>query len=128
MHYEDKASKLALEMGALARVTWQNDWAEGEETSVAVATGQWIKALTVAVCIMKAVPWVDMPVPGADPRGWVWLTFSNGAREGLALEIRPDSYRWVQNALGDKKYYQSESLNAVVEGMRATFSRPLVLL
>lgn len=118
---------LARELGALATVTREHAWADGDQNCKVIGMSEYIKALTVAIILAKENPHLDLPIPGADPEGFVWLTYMDGATRGLALELRKDKYRWTQNSMGDKRTFESESLNDVAEAVRTVFPKALCL-
>ena len=122
-----RASRLAQEMGALCQVTSQHAWCEDDPQCKVIPVSEYIKALTISVILMKENPRLDPPVPGADPEGFLWLTFLDGETRGLALELRPGKYRWTQSAWGDKRTFESSSLNDVVEAMHAVFPQAAIL-
>lgn len=122
-----RISKLAQEMGTLATVTRQHAWAEDDQSCKIVGTGDYVKALTVAIILAKENPRLEMPIPGADPAGYVWLTYLDGDSRGIALEILPSKYRWTQSNLGDKRTFESDSLNDVAEAFRTVFPQAAIL-
>ncbi len=121
-----RVAPLARELGSLHEATRQHDWCEGHEAKVIPIT-EYVKALTVAIILAKENPRLDMPIPGADPEGFLWLTYLDGPSRGLALELRPGKYRWTQSNLGDKRTFESDSLDDVAEAMRAVFPLPAIL-
>lgn len=119
---------LAQELSVLSTVTSQYAWADDDQKCKIIPVSEYVKALTVAIVIAKEQPHLSPPVPGADPEGFLWLTYQQGDTRGLALEIRKDCYRWTQSAYGDKRRFESTRLEDVVEAMRSVFLRPEVIL
>ncbi len=122
-----RAARLAQEMGSLCQVTSQHAWAEGDQNCKVVPVSEYVKALTIAIILSKENPRLEMPIPGADPDGFVWLTYIDGETRGLALELRPGKYRWTQSNMGDKRTFESNSLNDVAEAMRTVFPQAAIL-
>jgi hypothetical protein len=122
-----RVAPLAREMGSLAVVTRQHAWADDDQNCKIIPTSEYVKALTVAIILAKENPRLDMPTPGADPDGFVWLTYVDGPSRGLALELRPGKYRWTQSNMGDKRTFESDSLDDVAAAMRAVFPQSAIL-
>ncbi len=114
-------SPLARELASLSQVTMQHAWADDDQNCKTIGISEYVKALTVAIILAKEHPRLGLPIPGADPEGFLWLTYLDGPTRGLALELRPAKYRWTQNALGDKRTFESAHLTDVAEAMRAVF-------
>lgn len=119
-----RAGTLAGEMGCLAKVTSQHAWCEDDQSCKVVPISEYVKALSVAIILAKVNPRLDMPVPGADPAGYVWLTYVESESQGLALELLPGKYRWTQTNMGMKQTFESQSLDDVAEAMRTVFPKP----
>lgn len=122
-----RVAPLARELGALSTVTRQHAWADDKQDCKIIPVTDYVKALTVAIILAKENPRLDMPTPGADPDGFLWLTYVDGESRGLALELRPGKYRWTQSNLGDKRTFESDSLDDVAEAMRAVFPQAAIL-
>lgn len=88
-----------------------------------IPINEWMRALLVAAQLTESSPQVALPVPGADPEGFVWLTWMHGHNRGIALELRKGKYRWTQRSGETKRTIESDSLNDVAESMRAVFLR-----
>ncbi len=122
-----RVSPLARELGTLATLTRQHAWCEDRQDSKVIPITSYVKALTVAIILAKENPRLDMPIPGADPAGFLWLTYLDGESRGMALELHEDKYRWTQSNLGDKRTFESSSLDDVAEAMRAVFPQAAIL-
>lgn len=109
------------ELALLRGVTSQYGWCEDDPKCKIIDTDRYVHALTVAIILAKCNPRLDLPVPGADPEGFLWLTYTDGPDRGLALELCPGKYRWTQSNMGDKRTFESTSLNDVAEAMRTVF-------
>lgn len=84
----------------------------------------WMKAVLIAHKLCEAHPHIDRPALGADPEGFVCLTWIDGPH-GLALQLRGDrDFQWTQRDGNGKKTIRSDSLHDVAEAMRAVFRRP----
>ncbi len=118
-----RVAPLARELGSLSMVTRQHAWCEDNQDCEIIPTSEYVKALTVAIILAKENPRLDMPIPGADPKGFLWLTYVDGPSRGLALELHPGLYKWTQSCMGDKRTFQSDSLDDVAEAMRTVFPR-----
>ena len=88
-----------------------------------IPLNEWMRALLIAGQLSEASPQAGMPVPGADPEGFVWLTWTQGDCRGIALELRKGKYRWTQRSGEAKQTIESDSLNDVAESMRTVFLR-----
>lgn len=88
-----------------------------------IGMAQWGAAIVTAGMIAEQVPQAGMPTPGADPLGFVWLTweFKNGAR--LELELHADllaqRYEWTNVRDGMPARHSSNELREVVEALRS---------
>ncbi len=122
-----RVGPLARELAQLSNVTRNHLWADGQECTV-IGLSEYVRALTVAIILAKENPRLDMPIPGADPSGYLWLTYLDGDNRGIALELLPGKYKWTQSNLGDKRTFESESLNDVAEAFRAVFPQAAILL
>lgn len=87
---------LATDILALSRATGGFGWDRDPNEFVAdptdlgakpIAKNEWLKALEVGIALTKSSPGLNRPVPGADPDGFVWLTWERGDnRFALALK------------------------------------------
>ncbi len=122
-----RVGPFARELGSLSTVTRQHAWADDDQNCKIIPTSDYIRALTVAIILARENPRLDMPIPGADPEGFIWLTYIDGPSRGMALELHPGLYKWTQSNLGDKRTFQSTSLDDVAEAMRAVFPQAAIL-
>ena len=128
MNLDNNINSLARQLAALRQVTSQHAWCEDDQNCKVIPISHYIKALGVAIVLAKENPRLPMPVPGADPKGFVWLTWTDGDSRGLALELHDRKYRWTQSAMGDKRTFESDSLNDVAEAIRAVFPQSMIIL
>lgn len=121
-----RAFSFAQELGALAEIASQYGWCEEDRHSKPIGRSEFVRALGIAILLAKEHPRLDWPVPGIHPGGYVCLAYiKEDQTAGLALDLIAGGggYRWVQNYLGDKRAFQSDSLNDVCEAMRTVFPR-----
>lgn len=128
----EKMTALAKDVESLALATGGVGWDRDTEDTVAnpsdlgglpIPRDQWGRALLIAGELTRANPSLDPPVPGADPEGFVWLTWTQGDKRGLALELRRGQFKWTQRDENGKKTITSDSLDDVAESMRTVFRR-----
>jgi hypothetical protein len=124
-----KIRGLSADVQKLASATGAIGWDREPEELIADPTdlgakpipkSEWMQALVIATELAQMNPLLDAPVPGADPDGFVWLTWAQGNR-GLALEVRKGAYKWTQRDSAGKKTITSDSLQDVAESMRTVF-------
>lgn len=120
-------NRFANELAQLHSVSSQFGWCEGDPKSKVISIQSYVKALSVAIILAKENPRLGLPVPGIDPRGFIWLTYWDGDSRGLALELHDGKYRWTQSNYGNKRSFESTSLNDVAEAMRAVFPQAACL-
>ncbi len=131
MNVSQKIAALVKDVDQLASVTGALGWdRSGEELIVnpsdlgakPIPRDQWARAVVVAGMIAEKLPYLDPPVPGADPEGFVWLTWTQGDKRGLALEIRRNQYKWTQRSSESKRTIVSDSLDDVLASARTVFT------
>jgi hypothetical protein len=106
---------------ATASIGWDRDPSEliADPTDLGakpIPKDAWQRAFVVALAMSKIAN--IAPVPGADPEGFVWLTWTRGSR-GLALELRPGKYKWTQRDGAGKRTVESDSLDDVGQALRS---------
>lgn len=134
MNLDRKIQQFAMDIAKLTRVTSAVGWDKDDSQIIFDPTDvggrpiyrdKWVRALAVGIGLAKAFPWLDAPVPGADPKGFCWLSWYQGDNRGLALEVHDGLYRWTQrDPIGGKKTIESDSLDDVAEAMRSVFVVP----
>lgn len=136
-HKMIELSRIFREMAKATRLTgWASDVGKDESSLVGadltrpsdiagrqIDAATWAKAFFTAMALAKVCPRLDVPEVGANPDGFVTLTWVDGGNRILDLQLRPDGYRWCQQGPTDKRTIQSDSLQDVAESMRATFDR-----
>jgi hypothetical protein len=129
------ASRFGVEPRAgLAGITSRALWDEFSVIPSAKAIGQaqWVGAMGFAREIDALVPGLPAPVPGADPDGFIWLTWHAHDGREFALELHASlveaPYRWTVTRDGMKRKGDTgplpdreDAMRAVVENLRATF-------
>lgn len=118
------------EKPGLADVTsapkWDRDF-EKEPKAKAIGLQQWKEAFALALQIDELVPGLPPPVPGADPLGFLWLTYRTKDEREFALELHADltksAYRWTAMVGGTRQRHETSSTNLrpMIESLRATF-------
>jgi len=125
---------LHADMTTLAMVTGSPGWEQGDNplvllraskgTARAIGAQQWTEALMVAVILDREVSALPVPVPEADPAGFIWLRWTAGARS-LALRIRSSlteaTYAWDRTDFGTRSTWQANSLRDLAEALRGLF-------
>lgn len=126
-------AKLGLDFLELSRATGAFGWNRDDQELTLVDPSQlakpipkdvWNRAFVITLGLHRDLPsHVPLPIPGADPEGFVWLTWkSPDERRGLALELRDGLFKWTHSAPHlEKKTIQSDSLNDVTEALRTVF-------
>lgn len=121
MKWEDAVS-LFSEMELLMAVTSDIQW-DGERARP-IGQRQWNDAWKCAALIDRAVSHLPKPIPGADPEGFVWLTYETGGRR-LALELHASlleaPFRWTTIRDGMPMTFSSHNAKDVIESIRAVF-------
>jgi hypothetical protein len=129
-----KFEQLKADIGEMSLATASLGWDQSAEALVADPTNlgakpipkaEWMRAFVIAVGLSRVAPYLDPPVPGADPEGFVWLTWTQDDCRGLALELHRGFYKWTQRDGEQKRTHQSESLDDVGEAIQSVFRRPL---
>ncbi len=121
----------AKEMPGLMAITADPKWDEFEPTPRARPIGQvaWRELFGLAEFLDGAVSDLPAPTPGADPDGFVWLTYRTTDGRELALEQHPDltksEYRWTQVVDGMPRRFECRNTNMrpLIESLRATFGQ-----
>lgn len=108
----------------LAQVTSSPKW--DNENAKAIGVQQWVEVWALAQIIHRTVD-LPKPTPGADPKGFMWLTWEKDGRK-FALEIHPGllvrhMYEWTTTDMGIPTRHKSVSLRGVVEGLRSLFGK-----
>jgi hypothetical protein len=113
---------LGLQISRLYVLTSQPRW-DGER-ALPLGKAQWKGAFERAQEIDRIVPGLPRPVVGADPAGFVWLTYRAGSRE-LALELRQslveEPFVWTTRRDGMAVTHAASDLRELAESLRATF-------
>jgi hypothetical protein len=94
-----------------------------------IPRAEWNRALVVAILVAQQFPHLDRPTPGADPAGFVWLTWRRGSdRFALQCHATGPRYAWEQATSSSRRTFTSQRLEDVFEGLRAVFPRALSLV
>ncbi len=103
---------------------WEdNDAKKTVPGAAPIAMAQWGSAILVAAIVTDAVHAAPWPIPGVDPKGFIWLTwrFQNGAE--LALELHANllsqTYSWTNMRDGMPSKHVSSNLHDVIDALRS---------
>jgi hypothetical protein len=128
-------SMLHAEMGKLADKTSRPGWDRDVDVLDSATPGQvgalpigvrlWSEALMLAIAVSMETPGLPVPVPGADPKGFIWLTWSQDTTD-LALQLQQGllarySYVWDTTLWGVRSRHESVRLKDVMEALQAAF-------
>jgi hypothetical protein len=109
---------MAMLMGATSTAKWD------DASAKAIGQAQWDGVWKLAIEIDNHVRSLPVPTPGADPLGFIWLTYAAGERK-FELELHADltrkPYRWTITKDGMKSSHQSDKKHELLEALRATF-------
>lgn len=126
-------------MITLAALTSKPNW-EGDEDEFgrsqtgkakAIGIAQWRDAFRVAREVGIALPHLSAPIPVSDPNGFVGLLWGN---DSTWLQVRINAavdgsrITWTVRRDGMDTSHAANSLRPLVESLRATFPRPLVVV
>jgi hypothetical protein len=119
---------LAEDIKVLSSVTKAIGWDKTGEDIVAnpqdtgakpIAPGEWQEAMKVALKLGVAVAGLPRPTPGADPEGFVWLTYEMGEHRRVAVQLRADRLVWtMKDALGDRTH-EKRFVSSIIETRNA---------
>lgn len=133
MNFSESMCGLAADIANLASVTGGFGWDRGPDSLFAdpkdlgakpIPKNDWLRAMDVAVMLGRANAYLPRPTPGADPEGFVWLTWSLAGRK-FALELRKDAFVWSrEDELGNVRRHTSSRLEDVGEALRTAIPRP----
>lgn len=132
---EDReAASLLRAVCELAVVTQSQDWEGGEEGTLdptkmakAIVPARWGAAFEVARYLQDRFDHLPLPSPGADPKGFCWLTWEQGPKK-FELALESETYRWVAQTSEKRSEHASPRMHDVVQSLRATFPPPSVAL
>ena len=93
-------------------------------TALPIGAAAWNEAIALAAIVDRTVRGLPPPELGADPLGFVWLTWEAGTHR-YALAIRRSligaRFSWtIRNELGEVTY-DGSTVRALCESLRATF-------
>jgi len=102
----------------------------------AIGKQQWQDAFELAVKLDEVVPWLPVPVIGANPLGHITLTYATKDERVLDLELHADltkaPYRWTMTVDGNRRADSCglatgqkgavvPNIRPLIESLRATF-------
>ena len=120
--------QIFAEMGELAGATVDAKW-DGKAAR-AIGVAQWKDALRVALTIQEECSWLPVVNAGANPEGFVTLTWTD---EGRLIDVKVNPsllgprLTWTARRDGVDGTHSSDKLRALLESIRATFPKPLVI-
>lgn len=132
MNFSESMCSLAADIANLAKVTGGFGWDRGEDALFAnpsdlgakpIPKNEWLEAMRVAIDLTRAAPHAGKPTPGADPEGFVWLTWEKSGTR-FALGITKGGYKWERrDGLGIRSEV-SPTIADAAAAMRAAFTKP----
>jgi hypothetical protein len=107
----------------LAQITCTPKWDDARAAAIGVQ--QWIDVFSLALVLDRALPGLPKPEAGADPGGFMWLTWRTKSAE-FALQIHPGllvrfMYQWTVTRFGVPNDHRSATLTGVAESLKTTF-------
>lgn len=124
---QTKAIDFVQQVNVLASIMSEPEWGDMKVPAAkAIGIAQWRSAIAVAGIVVRECPEAGWPVPGADPDGFIWLTWSSALRTSqVQLEIHHGAHRepyaWSQLRFGNKTEHASKAIRDLIESVRATF-------
>lgn len=115
--------QLHADMAALYVSTQEPKWDGASAKPIGMRN--WNEALVSAVFVDENVHGLPVPTPGADPGGFVWLTWATESRRfalSLTTSLVDKKYRWTRTVYGIESSYEADSWRDVIESMRSTFA------
>ena len=78
-----------------------------------IGRAQWLTVIGIAGMVAKEVDWIGWPIPGADPRGFTWLTWANhDESRRVAVQVHASkakkTYAWERLLDGTKSYVEAD--------------------
>lgn len=124
---EEFGAKLRNECGAMylktKHVGWpREDGAHEVQDAEPISKEAWLECLATALIIAKEIPGLPLPVPGADPLGFCWLTYERGARR-VAVEMRAPRFVWTITKDGFDSVHEHTTAKELGEALKQTFNR-----
>lgn len=120
--------QLACDFHALALKTRCGDWdKDGDEGEMDVAKmakpippARWGKAFSLARDIDDSVSGLPRPEPGADPAGFVWLTWER-EKNRFSLGLKSSGFTWEQHTSEAHRIGEATTLGDAFDVLKATF-------
>lgn len=121
---------LAQQAMMMSKITRCSDWdstgdvgqSDVSKMAKPIPPVRWGKAFQLARDMDDTLPNLPQPVFGADPLGFVWLTWERGERR-FALGLKSNAFAWEQHTPEVRRLGESQTLGDVVDALRATFPR-----
>lgn len=93
-----------------------------------IGVAQWKGSVAVAAVVAQEVDWIEWPLLGADPDGFIWLTWENARKDRrVALQLRASlvekRFRWTITRDGFELQHEADSFAPLIEAIKATFSK-----
>lgn len=135
----ENLARLAHDFAELQKATKAHGWAKDDEDTVLtdpasiskpIPPETWMRTFLLVMGLTKSLPGnVPLPIPGANPGGWITLTWvSPDERRMVDLEMLPDgTYRWTHKAPGgEPRKLTSGIIDDVAESIRDVFRGHLI--
>lgn len=123
-----EAVSFVQQVNVLASIMSEPQWGDmNVPDAKSIGIAQWRSAIAVAGLVSKECEDAGWPVPGADPDGFIWLTWSNTLQtRQVQLAIHDGAHRmpyvWSQLRHGTKTEHESRSVRDLLESLRTTFA------
>lgn len=121
---DEFAPKFRDECGLLSLKTRHVGWADehGVPDAEPISKEQWLECLATALLIAKEIHGLPAPTPGADPKGFCWLTYEHGERR-VAVELRAPRFVWTIRKDGFEQEHSSDKASELANALKQTFHR-----
>ena len=122
---------LYRDLGELAAATTEPKW-DGTDACKAIGVRQWKDALRLALLVHDAAEWLPVPTAGADPLGFIWLTWEAASGARVVCKVNPSligkRITWTARRDGMDRDFSADHARDLIESLRATFPRALILV
>lgn len=124
---KQEAVSFVQSVNVLASIMSEPQWGDMKVPDAkSIGIAQWRSAIAVAALVSRECEGAGWPVPGADPDGFIWLTWANTLQtRQVQLEIHEGAHRapyaWSQLRHGTKTEHSSRSVRDLIESLRTTF-------
>jgi hypothetical protein len=128
MNFSESMCGLAADMVNLSRATGSFGWDRGPDELFSdpknlgakpIPKNEWLRAMETAVSLCRANPKAGKPTPGADPEGFIWLTWERGSNR-FSLAVKKGVYAWERRDSFGAASHSSQRIEDVSEALRAS--------